>query len=126
MANNRQTRLLADYNENDTSCNLFKIENKRELIESAKSVLSNMAYFAITEYEELSQKLFEKTFENSFKFNFIVNPSRTLSASFNASKVLNHHVINKINELNDLDLELYEFAKKEFFKRLNFYQIETE
>jgi hypothetical protein len=28
--------------------------------------------------------------------------------------------------LNDLDLELYEFAKIQFFKRLKFYRIESE
>ena len=124
MANNRQTRLLADYNENDKSCNLFKIENKRELIESAKSVLSNMAYFAITEYEELSQKLFEKTFENSFKFNYKLNLTRTQTQSFKIARKLKKSIINKLNELNDLDLELYEFAKILFFKRIKFYGIE--
>jgi len=126
IAENRQTRLLANYNESDKSCNLFKKENKRQLLESAKNVLMKMSYFALTEYEELSQKLFEKTFKNSFEFNFKVNPSRIQSSAFNASKILNDALNDKIYELNDLDLELYEFAKIQFFKRLKFYRIESE
>ena len=42
------------------------------------------------------------------------------------SKILNDALNDKIYELNDLDLELYEFAKIQFFKRLKFYRIESE
>ena len=81
MANNRQTRSLAYYDQNKTDCNLFKLENKRELLKNAKNVLNQMSFFAITEYEELSQLLFEKTFENSFKFINRVNPKRIVTES---------------------------------------------
>jgi hypothetical protein len=125
LANNRQTRLLVDYNESNSDCDLFKVENKRELLENAKNVLSKMNYFAITEYEELSQLLFEKTFENSFKFiNYTIVPLETESSKI--AKNFKKSIINKINEANDMDLELYEFAKILFFKRIKFYGIEID
>ena len=84
-----------------------------------------MNYFAITEYEELSQLLFEKTFENSFKFiNYTIVPLETESSKI--AKNFKKSIINKINEANDMDLELYEFAKILFFKRIKFYGIEID
>ena len=125
LANNRHTRLLAYYDQNNTDCNVFKIENRRQLLESAKNVLSKTSFFAITEYELLSQRLFEKTFENSFRFNYTVNPKRVQTESFRTLKKFNNSIVNMIKDVNDLDLELYEFAKILFFKRLKFYGIET-
>ncbi len=125
MANNRQTRSLAYYDQNKTDCNLFKLENKRELLKNAKNVLNQMSFFAITEYEELSQLLFEKTFENSFKFINRVNPKRIVTESSKTLQIFDNTTIRKINEANDLDVELYEFAKILFFKRIKFYGIET-
>ena len=47
MANNRLTRMLANY-KND--CAIYKPENKRILLDNAKQVLSELAFFGLTEY----------------------------------------------------------------------------
>jgi hypothetical protein len=122
---NRISKFLADYDVNDTKCTLFQIENKRNLLDSAKKVLEGVAFFGLTEYEELSQKLFEKTFKTSFKIEFNVKthkPGKKSSAEVilkNMSESLKENII----KLNDLDFELYEYAKELFFKRLKFLKI---
>lgn len=123
IAENRQTRLLADYDENGKNCSLFNHENRRELIKNAKNTLRKMSYFAINEYEELSQKLFEKTFQNSFQVYVKVLPDKYKTHNFNLIKSVNKSLIERIDKLNDLDWELYEFAKILFFERIKFYNL---
>ena len=124
IAINRQTRLLADYNYNEDGCNLFSNENKRLLLENAKNVLNGMSFFGLTEYEELNQKLFEKTFQNIFKFDYKIDPKMLdQSSSVKAARNLSSSMVKEIKKLNDLDVELYEYAKKLYFERLNFFNI---
>jgi hypothetical protein len=122
VAENRQTRMLAYYNENQANCSLFNTENREDLLETAKTTLRHMSYFALTEYDDLSRKLFEKTFQNRIRFQKIADYSskrKTLEYVKNMDKGL----LEKIKNLNDLDLELYDYAKKLFFERLKFYGI---
>ena len=120
IANNRQTRMLADYGETD-ACNLFENENKKDLVSNAKNVLRNLSFFALNEYQKESQELFEKIFKNKFRFKF----KRDQSINETALTLINdlsRPVFEKIINLNELDIELYEFAKNLFFKRLDFYR----
>ena len=125
VAKNRQTRLLANYNPKDKSCSIFKDENKKKLLENAKEVLKKMSYFALAEYEELSQKLFEKTFKNSFKFDQKVKFQKHSSTTLTIQN-MNITLKEKLIQLNDLDIKLYNFAKKLFFDRLGFYNIDFD
>jgi hypothetical protein len=121
--NNRQTRWLADYYHNgEFNCQIFNHENKKLLLQNAKNVLVNLAYLGLTEYEHLSDMLFEKTFNNIFMYKDKANRTQKAYASTILEK-LNDTVIEQIRKLNDLDLELYKFAKKIFFERLEYYKI---
>jgi hypothetical protein len=111
---------LADYSK-DQSCSIFKNENKKELLENAKEVLKQMSYFALAEYEELSQLLFEKTFKNSLKIDHKVKLRK--SSTNLIIQTMNITLKENLIRLNDLDIELYDFAKKLFFDRLRFYNI---
>ena len=121
IAENRQTRHIAEYNGNN--CSLFKSENKMLLLENAKNFLESLSYFAITEYEELSLKLFEKIFGNSFKFNVTISMKKSKMTTRNLMKQLNRTVIEKIDKLNHLDWKLYEYGKLLFFEKVKFYKL---
>ncbi len=132
LANNRQVRMLANYNElgcdrlkcwlKSSNCSLeMKIKYEDDLLENAKKNLLAMSFFGLTEYQSLSQYLFEKTFKNKFKFAkpFSVNKNRL------GSKLLEtvyKSSINEIEENNHLDVKLYEFATKIFFQRVSHFQ----
>ena len=123
IATNRQTRLLAEYT--GQNCTLFEEKNKKELVNNAKKVLKQMSFFGLTEYEELSQILFEKTFNNLFKIDYKVVPGKFKTATLNYVKGLNKTFIEKIDAINDLDWELYQYAKVLFFERIKFYKIKS-
>ena len=79
------------------------------MLNSAKANLANMAYFGLTEEQEISQYLFEETFNLRFKTDFDqLNRSDTHSG--HSLDKLDDAVIEKIRNLNHLDLELYKFA----------------
>jgi heparan sulfate 6-O-sulfotransferase HS6ST2 len=123
-ADNRQTRHLADYDQkNHNNCSLFQKENSQLLLKNAKNVLDGLSFFALTEYEELSHKLFEKTFGNVFKFNYTVAYSKYKYVTANLVKSLNVTILDKIKEANSLDIELYDYAKTLFFKRVQYLNI---
>ena len=121
IGNNRQTRMLADYGK-DLDCSLFKEEKRRKLLENAKNILNQLSFFALNEFQHESQLLFEKTFKNQFKFKFKREQSKNETAS-ELVKNVNRSIFDRIVKLNDLGLELYEYAKKLFFKRLNLYKV---
>ena len=123
-ADNRQTRHLADYDQiKNSNCSLFKKENRKLLLENAKNVLEKLSFFALTEYEELSHKLFEKTFGSVFKLNYKVAYSKYKYVTSNLVKSLNASIVEKIKEANSLDIELYDYAKTLFFKRIQYLNI---
>ncbi|XP_044726642.1 heparan-sulfate 6-O-sulfotransferase 2 [Chrysoperla carnea] len=118
LAVNRQTRMLADlslvgcYN----TTYMPKAERDRVMLASAKRNLATMAYFGLTEYQKISQYVFEETFNLRFSVPF--DQHNTTVSSITISN-LSSKQIRKINELNNLDLELYEFAKKLLFERFH-------
>jgi heparan sulfate 6-O-sulfotransferase HS6ST1 len=123
VSKNRLVRWFAEYNETTRNCTIFNPSQSRFLLQSAKKNLLELKYFAITEYQELSQKLFEATFKN-LKF------SKTLlqSESQFAEKYLKEldetdDLLFQIRKSNSLDIEFYQYALKIFFDRLKMYKI---
>ena len=115
LAVNRQTRMMADLelvNCYNTSTSMMDpVKRDKIMLESAKANLINMAYFGLTELQEMSQYLFEETFNLRFKTDFDqLNKSDTHSG--HSMDKLEDEVIDRIMNLNHLDLELYKFAKQ--------------
>ena len=127
LANNRQVRMLADYNE--LGCEALKCLAEQcskeetflydeKLLESAKNTLRSLSFFGITEYQELSQYLFERTYESVFRFSVSLNQSNEIVAQ-NSLETQNEIEIKK---LNALDNQLYDFAVTLFFKRVEYFK----
>ncbi|CAF0792094.1 unnamed protein product [Brachionus calyciflorus] len=114
LANNRQI-LLSDSNYDCSD------KSGEEMLEEAKRNLESLRFFGLTEYHDLNQKLFIKTFSGSFRFlkEFKVK-NQTKADEFYYDLKMNNSdkILYKIEELNSLDMQLYEFAKDLFFKRL--------
>nr|CAG4650507.1 EOG090X0E58 [Sida crystallina] len=111
LASNRQTRMLADLNlvgcYNATS--MDPEERDRILLSSAKTNLARMAYFGLTEQQTLSQYIFEETFRLEFIIPF-EQYNATLS-SLTVNELTKEH-LERIRQLNHLDVELYSFAQQ--------------
>lgn len=115
LAPNRQTRMLADLN-------LVQCFNKSAMdsdlrdqimLQSAKEHLLKMSFFGLTNYQSLTQTLFENTF--NVKFNITL----TQRNSTGARSFTNKQQMERILYQNRLDIELYKYAKELFFKRVN-------
>ncbi|XP_061571470.1 heparan-sulfate 6-O-sulfotransferase 3-B-like [Cololabis saira] len=114
LANNRQVRMLADlslvgcYNMSSMS----ELERGRVLLASAKSNLRNMAFYGLTEFQRKTQYLFERTFGLRFIRAFTqINSTRAASVG------ISEKVRWRIEGLNALDMELYDYAKELFLRR---------
>ena len=134
QANNRQVRMLADYFEigceslkcwtKDSNC---KKEIQRtydmKILENAKKNLRSLSFFGLTEYQALSQYLFEKTFKKKLKFSnnlSVDSVERRLSKNLLKTEYKNYQ--NEIIEKNTLDIALYEYAEKLFFSRVSYFR----
>ncbi|XP_047523283.1 heparan-sulfate 6-O-sulfotransferase 2 [Pieris napi] len=117
LANNRQTRMLADlalvgcYN---GTLRHRTADTDRVLLASAKRNLAAMAYFGLTEFQKISQYVFEETFNLRFAVPFTQHNATVSGATLAA---LSPAQVAQIKQLNSLDLELYDFAKGLMFKR---------
>lgn len=144
LASNRQTRMLADlalvncYNKTS----MPPLERERLLLASAKRNLAGecpalrgvvasppwqsphltliffslaaMSFFGLTEYQKISQYIFEETFNLRFAIPFEQHNS---TLSMQAFESLSPFQKKKIKDKNSLDMELYDFAKKLMFQR---------
>ncbi|XP_015807916.3 heparan-sulfate 6-O-sulfotransferase 3-B [Nothobranchius furzeri] len=117
LANNRQVRMLADlslvgcYNMSSMS----ELERGHVLLASAKANLRNMAFFGLTEFQRKTQYLFERTFGLRFIRAFTqINSTRAASVGISGK------VRWRIEGLNALDVELYEYAKELFLRRYQY------
>ncbi|XP_031148140.2 heparan-sulfate 6-O-sulfotransferase 3-B-like [Sander lucioperca] len=117
LANNRQVRMLADlslvgcYNMSTVS----ELERGRVLLASAKANLRNMAFYGLTEFQRKTQYLFERTFGLRFIRAFTqINSTRAASVG------ISEKVRWRIEGLNALDVELYEYAKELFLRRYQY------
>lgn len=73
-----------------------------------------MSFFGLTEYQKISQYIFEETFNLRFAVPFEQHNS---TLSMQAYDSLSPHQQNKVRALNALDIELYDFAKQLMFQR---------
>ncbi|XP_064121463.1 heparan-sulfate 6-O-sulfotransferase 2-like [Macrobrachium nipponense] len=111
LANNRQTRMLADlslvgcYN---TSF-LDPEDRGKMLLISAKNNLKKMAFFGLTEDQEISQYIFEETFNLKFRVRF---EQHNQTISDQALHKVDPETLRRIEEINYLDVQLYKFAKQ--------------
>lgn len=109
LAVNRQTRMLADLTL--VGCYNGSVMSPQErdvlILASAKENLRKTAFFGVCENQTVSQYLFETTFGLFFKKPFIqLNQTRSslvLSGLSGAS-------LQRIRQLNHLDVQLYEYA----------------
>ncbi|OQR80200.1 heparan-sulfate 6-O-sulfotransferase 1-like [Tropilaelaps mercedesae] len=116
LAINRMTRMLADlslvacYNESA----MPRAQRDALLLASAKSNLRKMAFFALCEFQKISQYLFERTFGLRFKQAFVqYNYTRSSLAIAEVSSA----DLELIDQLNQLDMQLYAFAKDLLMER---------
>lgn len=123
LASNRQTRMLAYYNAALDLCHGEFHSHDEELLRRAKATLANMRFFALNEYQYLSQLLFERTFAGLFKFDVNLTQANMSFANAFIAGLHDNDLKEQIGKLNKLDIELYSFAVKLFFQRLNFYNI---
>ena len=83
------------------------------MLKSAKENLVRMAFFGLTEYQRETQYLFESTFGLRFVRDFF-QYNHTHAGEVGIS----HRQRRQIVKLNQLDVDLYRFAKDLFFRRL--------
>jgi hypothetical protein len=115
LANNRQTRMLSNlslvgcYNRSA----MTELERNRIILQSAKQNLRDMAYFGVLEFQTYSQYLFEQTFKLRFIEKFVqLNVTRSSKADIKPAQR------QKVIDLNQLDISLYQFARDLFLQRL--------
>ncbi|CAH1781990.1 unnamed protein product [Owenia fusiformis] len=118
LAINRQTRMLANLSLVDcyNTSTIPKPERDRIMLESAKNNLKDMTYFGLAEYQKSNQCLFEYTFGVNFTKKFA--QSKRKSYAEKSKHDISSPQLMKIKELNNLDIELYEYAKELYFQRL--------
>ncbi|XP_041119490.1 heparan-sulfate 6-O-sulfotransferase 1 [Polyodon spathula] len=117
LANNRQVRMLADLSLVGCYNMSFIPEKKRAqvLLESAKKNLRDMAFFGLTEFQRKTQYLFERTFNLKF-----IRPFMQYNSTRAAGVDVDNDTILRIEELNDLDMQLYDYAKDLFQQRYQY------
>lgn len=117
LASNRQVRMLADLSlvgcYNLSSMN--ESQRNHILLSSAMSNLKNMAFYGLTEFQRKTQYMFERTFSLRFISAFTqINSTRAANVD------LSELVRKRIEDLNFLDVQLYEYAKDLFLQRFQF------
>ncbi|XP_005995567.1 heparan-sulfate 6-O-sulfotransferase 1-A [Latimeria chalumnae] len=117
LANNRQVRMLADLSLVGCYNMSFIPEKKRAqvLLESAKKNLKDMAFFGLTEFQRKTQFLFERTFNLKF-----IRPFMQYNSTRAGGVEVDNDTIQQIEELNDLDMQLYDYAKDLFQQRYQY------
>ncbi|CAC5398241.1 Heparan-sulfate 6-O-sulfotransferase 2,Heparan-sulfate 6-O-sulfotransferase 3-B,Heparan-sulfate 6-O-sulfotransferase 1-A,Heparan-sulfate 6-O-sulfotransferase 1,Heparan-sulfate 6-O-sulfotransferase 1-B,Heparan-sulfate 6-O-sulfotransferase 3 [Mytilus coruscus] len=117
LANNRQTRMLANLSKvncyNGTGMN--EELRQRLLLESAIENLKNMSFFGLTEHQRDTQLLFQHTFHIKFSKDF---EQYNKTHSEKAEHKVTQEQISLIENLNALDVKLYKFAKRLFEERV--------
>jgi uncharacterized protein (DUF2344 family) len=127
LSKNRQTMMLALYDFDKNKCHLQNLTDSN-LLERAKSGLDSLFTFGLTEYQKESSELLFKTMsctsdinKTIYKFDEEVTQDETVAEK--TRKSIQAHLIEKIKEINKLDVQLYDYAKEIFFKRLKLYNI---
>ena len=104
-------RLVNCYN----TTGISKSQREKAMLASAKTNLERMAFFGITSEQAKSQYLFEDTFNLKFKIQFDAHHQHSKSVIPD----LNDKTLAQIKNLNRLDIELFQFARRLMEKRFN-------
>ncbi|XP_060047754.1 heparan-sulfate 6-O-sulfotransferase 3 [Erinaceus europaeus] len=114
LANNRQVRMLADLSLVGCYNLTFMNESERSaiLLQSAKNNLKNMAFFGLTEFQRKTQFLFERTFNLQF-----ISPFTQFNITRASNVDISQGARQRIEQLNVLDVQLYDYAKDLFQQR---------
>ena len=122
FAINRQTWMLSDISQ--LGCNFSEVmsqpQKQKQLLNLAKKNLRRIEYFALLEFPKESQFVFEKTFGLKFNEPFVKWDTGFTKEFLNSSKGV-EDLIPKIKTLNSLDIQLYQFAMFEFFRRYRYF-----
>ena len=86
------------------------------MLRSAKRNLREMAFFGLQEFMQESQYIFERV----FRLNFRRDMTDEFRESKSADTVISGAQREKLKKVNNLDLQLYVYAKELFLKRLNY------
>jgi len=136
LAANRQVRMLADLSEVGINCysDIFPVKTNKKytrtmsrILESAKKNLRDkISFFTLTEYQRLSQYLFEKTFNKNFNVKF-VQKSTTVAGSYmngenSEVQKISEAEVERIKQANRYDIELYKYAKEIFHQRIKYFR----
>lgn len=90
-------------------------QRNQVLLDSAKENLKRMAFFGLTEFQRKTQYLFEKTFNMSF-----ISPFTQYNSTRASSVDIDAETQKRIEALNFLDMELYDYAKDLFLQRYQY------
>ncbi|NXA37027.1 H6ST2 sulfotransferase, partial [Eudromia elegans] len=117
LANNRQVRMLSDLSL--VGCYNLSVmpeeQRNKVLLDSAKENLKRMAFFGLTEFQRKTQYLFEKTFSMTF-----ISPFTQYNSTRASSVEIDEQTQQRIEALNFLDVELYDYAKDLFLQRYQY------
>ncbi|NWS41693.1 H6ST2 sulfotransferase, partial [Probosciger aterrimus] len=117
LANNRQVRMLSDLSL--VGCYNLSVmpeeQRNKVLLDSAKENLKRMAFFGLTEFQRKTQYLFEKTFNMNF-----ISPFTQYNSTRASSVEIDEQTQRRIEALNFLDMELYDYAKDLFLQRYQY------
>ncbi|XP_054244697.1 heparan-sulfate 6-O-sulfotransferase 2 [Indicator indicator] len=117
LANNRQVRMLSDLSL--VGCYNLSVmpeeQRNKVLLDSAKENLKRMAFFGLTEFQRKTQYLFEKTFSMNF-----ISPFTQYNSTRASSVEMDEQTQRRIQALNFLDVELYDYAKDLFLQRYQY------
>ncbi|XP_025966864.2 heparan-sulfate 6-O-sulfotransferase 2 [Dromaius novaehollandiae] len=117
LANNRQVRMLSDLSL--VGCYNLSVmpeeQRNKVLLDSAKENLKRMAFFGLTEFQRKTQYLFEKTFNMNF-----ISPFTQYNSTRASSVEIDGQTQQRIEALNFLDMELYNYAKDLFLQRYQY------
>lgn len=118
MAINRQTRMLAALDLTQCPKNpqeLHSPSHERALLISAMNNLRRMAFFGLCEEQKASQIIFEKTFKLKFGTQFEQSEDNKTRIMIDR---LSPDIKLKIAQVNNLDMDLHQYAVSMFWNRL--------
>ena len=130
-ANNRQTWMIADLEEvfcSEPNVLMSKKELEMKLLSSAKRNLKSMAFFGLAEYLKESAMLFEFQFDVKLRSEVHEKPLETQHYGLLLHDIVtsNRTLYNKIVQLNELDMELYQYALDLFSERVTYIGIKID
>lgn len=100
--------------------NLNDPSRKQIMLNSAKENLAKLAFFGVKGHQNETQYLFEQTFGIKFKDDISKFKPKTIHSTVQYYDTLHPDVQYRIEQKNDLDIQLYDYAVQLFTKRLEY------